>query len=311
MTGMATNMRSINQEKGQNALELLLFKLAGRQRFGINVFKVKEILTCPLLTDIPGSHAVVRGSAHMRGQTVPVMDLCMAVGGPRMKIDENATVIITECNRQVVGFLVSGVERIVNINWSLVMPPPAGLGRNDYLTAITTVDDDLVEIIDVERVLSEVLGSDDTVSAEVVESAKISGQHFVLVVDDSEVARNQVKRVLEQIGVESVSVKDGQEAFHQLKAWQEGDGNEYANLALVISDIEMPQMDGYTLVSNIRSDPALSETYIVLHSSLSGNFNESMVKKVGANQFLSKFEPDELALLVQARMKECQATRPI
>ena len=310
MAGASTGMRGSKQGDGHNSLELLLFRLTGRQRFGINVFKVKEILTCPSLTDIPGSHAVVRGSAHMRGQTVPVMDLCMAVGGPRMSMDENSSVIITECNRQVVGFLVGGVERIVNINWELVMPPPAGLGRNDYLTAIATVDDELVEIIDVERVLSEVLGSDDTVSDDVIDSTEKSNQHFVLIVDDSEVARNQVKRVLQQIGVESVSVKDGQEAFQQLKAWQQGDGDEYANLALVISDIEMPQMDGYTLVSNIRNDAELSETYIILHSSLSGSFNENMVKKVGADQFLSKFEPDELALLVQARMKEYQVTHP-
>ena len=306
-----TGLNHLNPEEGQSRLELLLFKLMGRQRFGINVFKVKEVIQCPPLTDIPGSHVCVRGSAYMRGETVPIMDLCMAVGGPCMQMDENSIVIITECNRQVVGFLVGSVEHILNFNWESVLPPPPGLGRSDYLTAVTMVDDELIEIVDVEKVLSEILGSNDTVSTGVVEAAKASDLGFVLVVDDSEVARNQIKRILDQIGVESVSKKNGQEAYEQLKTWREGGGDEYDRLALVISDIEMPQMDGYTLVSTIRGDATLCDTYIILHSSLSGGFNKSMVKKVGANQFLSKFEPDELALLVQARMKEHQVVHPL
>lgn len=298
---------AVGNVKGEEhrRLELLMFRLIGRQLFGINVFKVKEIIQCPPLTDIPGSHAVIRGSAHMRGQVVPVMDLCMAVGGPSMELNEGMSVIITECNRHVVGFLVGGVERIVNIDWEFILPPPVGLGRANYMTAVTTIDDVLVEIIDVEKVMSEVLGTDDTVSKEIVEAEQIPGEHFVLVVDDSEVARNQIKRALDQIGVESVFKKDGQEALEQLESWQKG-GVKYEHLAMVISDIEMPKMDGYTLVSHIRDNPHLCGMYIILHSSLSGGFNRDMVDSVGADQFLSKFEPDEFAQLVQARIKEHQ-----
>jgi two-component system chemotaxis response regulator CheV len=290
-------------------LELLMFRLIGRQLFGINVFKVKEIIQCPLLTDIPGSHAVIRGNAHMRGQVVPVMDLCMAVGGPSMEINETTSVIITECNRHIVGFLVGGVERIVNIDWEFVLPPPAGLGRSNYMTAVITIDDALVEIIDVEKVMSEVLGTDDTVTEEIAAVEQIPGEHFVLVVDDSEVARNQIKRALDQIGVESVFKKDGLEALEQLEIWQK-EGVKYEHLAMVISDIEMPKMDGYTLVSNIRNSANLRDMYIILHSSLSGGFNREMVNRVGADQFLSKFEPNEFARLVQARIKEHQLEHP-
>jgi two-component system chemotaxis response regulator CheV len=289
-------------------LELLMFRLKGRQLFGINVFKVKEIIQCPTLSDIPGSHDVIRGSAHMRGQVVPVMDLCKAVGGPHMAVDEANSVIITECNRHVVGFLVGGVERIVNIDWDNVLSPPAGLGRANYMTAVTNIDDELVEIIDVEKVMSEVLGGDDRVSEEVAETAQTPGDHFVLVVDDSEVARNQIKRALEQIGVEAVFKKDGLEALEQLKEWQK-DAAQFERLAMVISDIEMPKMDGYTLVASIRGDANLRDLYVILHSSLSGGFNKDMVNSVGADQFLSKFEPDEFAQLVQARIKAYQIER--
>ncbi len=306
MAGLAVGN---NQHEEHSPLELLMFRLKGRQLFGINVFKVKEIIRCPALSDIPGSHAVIRGSAHMRGQVVPVMDLCMAVGGPRMEADETTSVILTECNRHVIGFLVGGVERIVNIDWERVLPPPVGLGRSNYMTAVTTIDDELVEIIDVEKVMSEVLGGDDTVSEEIVEAAQRPGKHFVLVVDDSEVARNQIKRALDQIGVKAIFKKDGLEALEQLRSWQK-EGVEYESLAMVISDIEMPKMDGYTLVSNIRNDANLKDMYVILHSSLSGGFNKDMVNRVGANEFLSKFEPDEFASLVQARIKEHQAEHP-
>ncbi|MCF6280864.1 MAG: chemotaxis protein [Candidatus Polarisedimenticolaceae bacterium] len=310
MAGSPVGNKDHKQREGESRLELLLFRLKGRQLFGINVFKVKEIIQRPTLSDIPGSHSVIRGSAHMRGQVIPVMDLCMAVGGPYMAVSEATSVIITECNRHVVGFLVGGVERIININWELVLPPPPGLGRSNYMTAVTTVDDVLVEIIDVEKVMSEVLGGDDSVSEEIIASTQMASQHFVLVVDDSEVARNQIKRALDQIGVEAIFTKDGLEALKQLQTWQSSGDGKYEHLAMVISDIEMPKMDGYTLVSKIRSDANLRDMYIILHSSLSGGFNRDMVENAGANKFLSKFEPDEFASLVQKRIKEHQIEQP-
>ena len=156
---MAVVMDSVNQRTqlvGQNRLELLLFRLNGSQLYGINVFKVKEVLQCPRLTVMPKSSQVVRGVANIRGGTIPILDLALATGRHALRDVANSFVIITEYNTKVQGFLVHSVERIVNMNWESIHPPPKGTGRDHYLTAVTRVDNQLVEIIDVENILAEV-----------------------------------------------------------------------------------------------------------------------------------------------------------
>ncbi|MFI0458298.1 MAG: chemotaxis protein CheV, partial [Candidatus Thiodiazotropha endolucinida] len=287
---------------GQNRLELLLFHLQGRQIFGINVFKVKEVVQCPKLTELPGSNPVIRGVASLRGNNIPVMDLSNAIGGPRMDEVTDYFIIITEYNRRQLAFLVASVERIVNTHWEDILPPPKGLGRSSYMTAVTNIDEELVEIIDVEKILSEVLGIDEELKQPVEETGADLSKLKILVVDDSMVARNQIKKVLNEMGIEVVQAKDGNEALSLLQEWSEvGDLNDW--LAMVISDIEMPKMDGYSLVTAIRENPKLSDLYVILHSSLSGVFNETMVRKVGADHFLAKFMPDELVGRVTERLK--------
>ena len=245
MAGVLDGVNQRTQLVGKNRLELLLFTLGGRQRFGINVFKVREVIPCPALTRHPNASPVVRGIANIRGQTVPVLDLGQAL---RMRPIENPQqhfVILTEFNRTVQGFLVTGVDRIVNMNWEEILPPPKGMERDGYMTAVTKVDNELVEIVDVEKVMAEVLGFKMEVSADVLETVDSSGEakRRVLVADDSMVARNQVKRALEQVSVECVLVRDGREALDQLKAWAE-QGSVFDQIDMVISDIEMPEMDG-------------------------------------------------------------------
>jgi two-component system chemotaxis response regulator CheV len=302
MAGVLDNVDLRTKLAGQNRLELLLFRLQGRQIFGINVFKVKEVVQCPHLTELPGSNPVIRGVASLRGNNIPVMDLSNAIGGPRMEKATDYFIIITEYNRRQLAFLVGSVERIVNTHWEDILPPPKGLGRSSYMTAVTEIDDNLVEIIDVEKVLSEVLGIDEELTRPVEETGADLSKLKILVVDDSMVARNQIKKVLNEVGIEAVLAKDGSEALNLLLEWSE-QGNLMDWLAMVISDIEMPKMDGYSLVTAIRENPKLSDIYIILHSSLSGVFNESMVKKVGANHFLAKFMPDELVSRVTERVK--------
>ncbi len=292
---------------GQNRLELLLFRLETRQMFGINVFKVQEVIQCPTLTHVPGSHPVVRGIAKLRGKTVPVMDLSLAIGGAQMADTNGRFVIITEYNKRIQGFLVGAVDRIINMNWKEILPPPKGAAGGSYLTAVTQVEKQLVEIIDVEKVLSEVVGISEDISAGIIDNGAVNAERQILVVDDSVVARNQVKRVLDQMGVECTLKNNGSDALNQLLAWAEEitDGGRVSDrIALVISDIEMPKMDGYSLARSIREDPRLNDLHVILHSSLSGVFNENMVKKVGANHFLAKYDPDELASMVQEQMKE-------
>ncbi len=305
---MAGVMDSVNQRTqlvGQNRLELLLFRLDGKQLYGINVFKVKEVLQCPKLTVMPKSSRIVRGVASIRGGTIPILDLAMATGLPGQTSLDHAFVIITEYNTKVQGFLVHSVERIVNMNWEEIHPPPKGTGRDHYLTAVTRVDNQLVEIIDVEKILAEVAPISEAVSAGVIdeETHHKAVSLRVLTVDDSSVARKQVSRCLQTVGVEVVALNDGRQALDYLRKMVEEGKKPDEEFLMMISDIEMPEMDGYTLTTAIRSDPRMQKLHIVLHTSLSGVFNQAMVKKVGADDFLAKFRPDDLAARVVDRIK--------
>ena len=295
---MAGVMEGVDQRTklvGQNRFELLLFGLGGRQKFGINVFKVQEVIQCPPLTAVPKAHRIVRGIANMRGRTITIMDLSMAIGHAHIQDTKDQYVIVTEYNRSTQGFLVGSVDRIVNMNWKDILPPPQGVGKNNYMTAVTKVDEKLVEIIDVEKVLAEMVG----IEINLDESDAVAQQEGktlkILVADDSLVARKQVKTTLDKLGVESDLAKNGAEALAMLQAAVE-DGKPVSDTYdVVISDIEMPEMDGYTLTTEIRADERLKALPIMLHTSLSGTFNSNMVKKVGADRFVAKFDSKELS----------------
>ncbi|OEE81199.1 chemotaxis protein CheV [Vibrio genomosp. F6] len=304
MTGVLDSVNQRTQLVGQNRLELLTFRLMGRQRYGINVFKVKEVLQCPKLTSMPNLHPLVKGLAHIRGQTISVIDLSAAIGGrPTTDIDK-CFVVISEFNRTIQGFLVSSVERIINMHWESILPPPDGAGKANYLTAVTNIDNELVEILDVEKILMEISPADETMDTDLVEEiAQVEQEKVrrILIADDSTVARKQVQRAIEGIGFEVIAVKDGKEAYEKLIEMAE-EGSIYEQISLVISDIEMPEMDGYTLTAEIRRNPHLKDLYVILHSSLSGVFNQAMVERVGANSFIAKFNPDELGTAVKTAL---------
>lgn len=308
MAGLMDSVNSRTQLVGQNRLELLLFRLEGEQLYGINVFKVREVLPCPALTQMPKSKPVVRGIAHIRGATVSIMDLGKAIGKRAIAEIASSFVIISEYNNTTQGFAVRSVERIVNLNWGDVHPPPSGSGRENYLTAVTEVEGKLVEIIDVEKVLSEVVPAAKEVSAELVQQAAVDRDvaPHVLIVDDSAIARKQIKRCIEAVGVSVTQLNDGRQALNWLKAMADSGKSVASELLLMISDIEMPEMDGYTLTAEVRNDPRLASLHVLLHTSLSGVFNQAMIKKVGANDFLAKFNPDQLAELVMARIREVE-----
>ncbi len=302
-----SSVDSRTQLAGHNRLELLVFGLGDDQRFGINVFKVREVIRCPKLTEVPKATSAVRGIADVRGHTMTIIDLSDAIGAPRMtqaQIEE-AFVIITEYNRAVQGFLVHSVDRIVNLSWKEVMPPPVGTNTSNFLTAVARVDKVLVEIIDVEQIFAKVVGTKEEISADVLQDVRglASSDSIALVADDSLVARNQVRNTLKQLGLEVVLATNGKEALDMLRRWADESPEQLARVAFIISDIEMPIMDGYALTTQIRRDARLKSLYVILHSSLSGVFNETMVKTVGADRFIAKFHPDDLARVVAEALK--------
>ena len=300
MSGILDSVNQRTQLVGQNRLELLLFRLNGRQRFGINVFKVREVLQCPPLTAMPKLNSLVRGIAHIRGQTMSVIDLSMATGGRRIENLETAFIVIAEYNRSVQGFLVGAVERIINTNWDAIMPPPQGTGRASYLTAVTEVDKELVEILDVEKILNEISPLKAEVSEDVIAGLDTTAQEdkIIFIADDSSVARSQVKKALTALGLKMELAKNGLEALNRLKEIAAETGDVTDKVGVLVSDIEMPEMDGYTLTAEIKNTPELQKLKVVLHTSLSGVFNQAMVQKVGADDFIAKFHPDELATAV-------------
>ncbi len=307
MSDLLKSVDSRTNLVGQNRFEILMFVLNGRQKYAINVFKVQEVLTVPRLTVLPGANPVIVGVVHLRGRTIPVYDLGAAIHMKPQQLNEHSTIIVTEYNSSVQAFLVSGVDRIVNLNWDSVKPPPSGAGRSHYLTAVTQVGEQIVEIIDVEKVLAEVVPLSSDVSADLLKTndVELAKGKTVLMVDDSSTAIMQVKQTLESLGLTLVAAGNGEEGLKLLQQWSQNQSVS-DKLLMVITDAEMPVMDGYRLTTEIRNDPALRDLYVVLHTSLSGSFNEAMVKKVGCDAFLSKFKPDQLAALAIERLKSWQ-----
>ncbi len=285
-----------------------MFRLTGAQLFAINVFKVQEVVKLPALRSVPHSHPHVKGVAYLRGQTIPVIDLSAAIGAEPLTDIANANLIIAEYNRSVQAFLIGGVDRIVNLNWEVILPPPKGTGRGHFLTAITQIDGQLIEILDVERVLADIIPYNTQVSEQVLDSELANEARKrklkVLLADDSPTAVGQVQATLQNLGIEVMYVQDGLQALRQLEQWLHEGRKIDDEILMLITDAEMPEMDGYRLTSEVRKNPALKDLYVVLHTSLSGSFNKAMVDKVGCDDFLSKFQPDELAKVVQKRLRQ-------
>lgn len=294
---------------GHNRLALLLFRLGSRQLFGVNVFKVQEVIPRPPLFTLPQLPPAFSGAADVRGRTVPVLDLARAVGHASTPgATEPPYLVVTEFNKTVQGFLVSGVERIVNIAVEDIHPPPDLGGECHYLTGVTRFQGELIQLLDVESVLAE--SAPRALETGGLQPIPVAPgvPRDVLVVDDSRVARNQIRHVLEQLGLTATLLSDGRQALEHLQLMAEGGHDPAGRYAMVISDIEMPAMDGYTLTTEIRRAPALRGLHVILHTSLSGVFNHAMVERVGADDFVPKYSERELAQRIEGRMLALQRT---
>ena len=306
MAGMLDAVDQRTKLVGENRLELLMFRLGGMQTFAINVFKVQEVVQLPRLNLMPHRHPSVAGVTHFRNRTIPVIDLSESIGMRPIDRTQPCNLIVTEYNNTVQGFMVGEVDRIINMNWNEILPPPEGAGRQHFLTAITRVNERLVEIIDVEKVLAVISPYDTSVSADVIDKQLLSQANNleVLVVDDSSVGLAQCQSTLDFMGIKVHTATDGKKGLEKLKGWADQGEIVPEKLLMLITDAEMPEMDGYRLTREIREDPRLKDLYIVLHTSLSGSFNKAMVQKVGCDDFLSKFQPDRLAEVIQGRIRD-------
>lgn len=306
-------MQTIQQEidertklTSSNKLELLLFRLGddgGRSElFGINVFKIREILPMPAITAVAGSPPHMMGVVDLRGQILPVIDLPAVAGCvPRTGLN---ILLVTEYARSTQAFAVEAVEDIVRLDWRQVLSAE-GSAAGGMVTSIARLDGDdsqrLAQVLDVETILRNVM---PTEGAE-IDPATLGAQvemkpgTVILAADDSLIARTMIEQGLEAMGLPYLMCKTGKEAWDQLQAIAaaaEGEGKTVRDrVALVLTDLEMPEMDGFTLTRNIKQDARFASIPVVIHSSLTGSTNEAHVQKVGADAYVAKFVAEDLA----------------
>ena len=306
MSDLLRNIDARTKLAGTNKLEILMFSLGkdmrnGREEtFGINVFKVREVMRIPPITRAPEMPAAVEGMVSLRGQLVPVIDLAKYIGMETDSVPE--IMIVTEYNGHTQGFLVKAVDNILRLDWAAMRVPPAMLAAEmgGLVTAITELKDKrLVMMLDVEKVLSETghFDNDDAVFRSVPPLGKEG--RTVFFADDSSVARNQIARTLEAMQVNSISAVNGRQAWAELTKiadMADSTGTPLKNMIQVIlTDVEMPEMDGYMLTRKIKADKRFAGIPVLMHSSLSSTSNEQMGKAVGVDEYVPKFEAQKLA----------------
>lgn len=314
MSELLKNIDARTKLAGNNKLEILLFSLGldsrtgRRETFGINVFKVREVMRTPPITSAPDMPASVEGMVSLRGALVPVVDLAKYTGvQSEAKRD---IMIVTEYNGHTQGFLVEAVDTILRLDWSKMRVPPEMLTAQmgGLVTSVTELEDGrLVMMMDVEKVLAETSNFDDSILFSGIAPIDAPGA-VVYFADDSIVARKQIEKTLTAMGVRYVMSINGRKAWEELEkaaAFATAHNQPITSLVtMVLTDIEMPEMDGYILTRKIKSDPRFAGIPVVMHSSLSGMSNQALGKSVGVDEYVSKFEPQRLSEVITRRIRE-------
>ncbi len=282
---------------GSNRMEILLFSLGTTETFGINVFKVREVTSAPHITRAPNLPAGVAGVISLRGNIIPVLALAEFINGDARDAPQE-TMMVTEFSRHTQGFLVHDVDRMVRVDWNQVRAPQAALaGEHSLVSAITELPDGrLVSILDVEQILATVFG--ETVVPE-LEKIEADTPAYVFFADDSQVARKEIVQVLERLGAQHQQASNGVDAWEKLQslaACAQAEGVPLKHkLRAILTDVEMPEMDGYVLTGKIKADARFAGIPVVMHSSLSSDANRAMGKSVGVDAYVPKFDPVALA----------------
>ncbi len=316
---MSTALNDVHERTNltaNNKFELMLFRLGEapgtdrRELFGINVFKVREIMVMPTITAMVNAPQHVLGVANIRGQIIPVIDLPAIVGcTPKRGL---TILMVTEYARTTQAFAVEEVDEIVRLDWSSVLAAEGNGG--DLVTSIAKLDGEkdgtrLVQVLDVEQILRNVMpaAQEEITPQSVGDAVVLPKGTIVLAADDSPVARMMIEQGLGAMGAAYEMTKTGQEAWDRLQAIDTAARAEgltvQDKVALVLTDLEMPVMDGFTLTRNIKSDQRFKSIPVVIHSSLTGTANEAHVSSVGADAYVAKFVASELATTIRQVLK--------
>ncbi|KOC91426.1 chemotaxis protein [Winslowiella iniecta] len=301
-----------------NKFEMLLFRLGAAaegekpELFGINVFKLREIVPMTTITKAAGMKSPLLGMANIRGQIIPVIDLAAVAGctpGSGLKL-----LLVTEYARNTQAFAVESVDNIVRLDWSQVHAADAGVS-NRNVTSIALLNNEenrneMALVLDVEQILYDIIPSARNVKSEpvAVRSFNLKPGALAIVAEDSKVARSMLEQGLKEMGIPALMFNTGLEAWEKIKLMADeakaAGQSIHDKISLVLTDLEMPEMDGFTLTRNIKSDHRLKNIPVVIHSSLSGSANEDHVRKVGANGYVAKFEVNELSQVIHQVLEE-------
>lgn len=287
---MAKTISKANQSQG-----MLMFTLnMQKQLFAIGTLKVREIVPYMPTTQIPYSHHLVVGTVTIRNLTVPVIDMAAAIGFRAIQPEEykNCYLIVTDCLRTVVAFMVRSIEKIIECNWRTIEAAPTSAGHNIFVTGITRYEDKIVQMLDVELLLSKIYPQYESAKIPMltdIERERLKALN-ILLVDDSSIARKQLSDALGSINIPYRICKNGMDAIELMRdAAAQGEA-----IDLLVSDIEMPGLDGYELAFETQNDKSLSQAYIILHTSLSSEICLDRAHQVGAHEALEKFNAGEL-----------------
>ena len=301
-----------------NKFELLLFRLGTSQHeskselYGINVFKLREIVPMQKINRAAGMMSPLLGVVNIRDQIMPVIDLPAALGcTPETGLN---LLLITEYARSTQAFAVESVDNIIRLDWSQVHAADSGVSSRN-ITSIASMEDengnkDLALVLDVEQILYDIIPSGRDVDVDAIEEKiyALKPGALAIVAEDSKVARSMLEQGLKGMGIPALMHTTGLEAWEKIRsiaAEAKAAGQPITDrIGLVLTDIEMPEMDGFTLTRNIKNEPALKHIPVVIHSSLSGSANEDHVRKVGANGYVAKFDVAELSAVIHKALAD-------
>ena len=305
-------------ESGTNELEIVEFyineNVPGQDNpytgyYGVNVAKVLEIIKKPKITEMPSvPHPAVLGAFNLRSTIIPLIDLSLWLGKGAIQ-EPDAKVIVTEFNKVTNGFMVSGVTRIHRLSWEQVEPPGNYISQfaANSITGVVRIEDRIIFLIDMEKIIAELnpeLAINFTDNLDIT----LDRQYTALVADDSDTIRNMLANVLEQANFKVIRARNGQEAWENLLQIKSQAAEENKKIRdyihIVISDIEMPSVDGLNLTKRIKDDPELNILPVILFSSLITDKTRHKGESVGADDQISKPEVGELAIRAKKLIEE-------
>ncbi|MGM9949792.1 MAG: chemotaxis protein [Lysinibacillus sp.] len=295
---MVKGDRGILLESGTNELEIVEFEVANN-KFGINVIKVKEIIQPMNVTFIPHAHPHVEGIIQLRGEVLPVVDMLKVLGIQHAERSPQQKYIVAEFNKQRVVFHVDNVTQIHRISWDQIeKPSDMYQGGASQVIGVVKYNNEMILLLDFERIMVDI----NPASSISVESVKKLGKRDrtekkVVIAEDSPLLRKLLFDTMSEAGYANVDFfENGRDAYEYLEALAKADKNIENHVQLIVTDIEMPQMDGHHLTKKIKEHPDLQKLPVIIFSSLITDDLRHKGEEVGAEDQISKPEIAELIL---------------